>query len=333
MHNTAVIAVPPDHRLFAATDPAQAPKDRGRWNNPLQILPENVIADSGRNAPLDTHRKNTVCLEEFAGLLEKIAPAHLAEQWDNCGLQVGSPKWKIKKIWIALDPLISVMEAAVRHHVDLVITHHPLIFKPIQYIDLETPIGKVIATAIENRTAVYAAHTNLDIAAGGVNDSLAEKIGLQQLIPMVETQTGAGGDAPDGDTVVGIGRIGVLDPPRPMRQWIDEMKSRLGLQKVRVAGNYDQIINRAAVCSGSGGSLLGPFLNSDAQVYISGDLRYHDARAVEDAGRAFIDIGHFASEHIILETLVNKLTLAVEKMGWHVQIESCMLEKDPFELI
>jgi dinuclear metal center YbgI/SA1388 family protein len=277
--------------------------------------------------------KKTALLEDIAGLLEKIAPLHLAEDWDNCGLQVGSAKWKIQKIWVALDPLLSVLEAAVRHHVDLVVTHHPLMFKPLKHIDLETPQGKAIAMTLENRTAVYAAHTNLDSAEGGLNDLLARKIGLDSLIPMIPSQSGAGGDAAGADTVEGIGRIGELAPPRSMHQWIGEIKSCFGLQKVRVAGHYDQIIHRAAVCSGSGGSLLNTFLSSDAQVYVSGDMRYHDARAVEDAGRAFIDIGHFASEHIILETLVNKLTLAVQKAGWHVQIESCVIEKDPFELI
>ena len=75
------------------------------------------------------------------------------------------------------------------------------------------------------------------------------------------------------------------------------------------------------------------FLSSDADVFVTGDLRYHDARAVEDAGRAFIDIGHFASEHIILDALTAKLTAAVQKAGWDVKIEACMIEKDPFEVL
>ncbi len=282
---------------------------------------------------MNTQAKETVRLEDVARLLEKIAPAHLAEDWDNCGLQVGSTQWKIKKIWVALDPLLPVMEEAARHQVDMLITHHPLIFNPLKRIDLETPEGKVIAAALENRIAVYTAHTNLDIAAGGINDLLAQKIGLHHLVPMVEAKTGNNSDEPVDAMGVGIGRIGQLEPPRSLHQWIVDIKKSFGLQKVRVAGNLDQVIQRAAVCSGSGGSLLSDFLNSDAQVFVSGDLRYHDARAVEDAGRAFIDIGHFASEHIILDKLEKKLGSAVENLNWNVQIESCKIEKDPFELV
>ncbi|MGD9247897.1 MAG: Nif3-like dinuclear metal center hexameric protein, partial [Desulfobacteraceae bacterium] len=97
---------------------------------------------------MNTHAKKTVRVEDVACLLEKIAPAHLAEDWDNCGLQVGSMGWEIKKIWVALDPLLAVIEAAIRNNVDLVITHHPLIFDGVKRIDVETIVGKTIAAAV-----------------------------------------------------------------------------------------------------------------------------------------------------------------------------------------
>ena len=282
---------------------------------------------------MNTHAKMTVRVEDVAFLLDKIAPAHLAEDWDNCGLQVGSMRWKIKKIWVALDPLLSVIEEAIHHKVDMVITHHPLIFNAVKNIDLETIEGKVIAAAVVNRTAIYTAHTNLDMAVGGINDLLATKIGLNHLTPMVEAKPTAGSDETTRDTGVGIGRLGHLAQPKTVPQLIGDIKKCFGLQNVRVAGNVQQMVRQVAVCSGSGGSLMDAFLKSDAQVFVTGDLRYHDARAVEDAGRAFIDIGHFASEHIVLEALVRKLTSVVENLGWDVQIESCRIEKDPFELL
>jgi dinuclear metal center YbgI/SA1388 family protein len=302
-------------------------------HKPLEILPKNAVFINRRNTPLNTHAKKTVRVEDVACLLEKIAPAHLAEDWDNCGLQVGSMGWEIKKIWVALDPLLAVIEAAIRNNVDLVITHHPLIFDGVKRIDIETIVGKTIAAAVANRTAIYSAHTNLDSAAGGINDLMATKIGLHHLTPMVGAKPAAGGHETTCDAGVGMGRIGHLAQPKTVLQWIDDIKKCFGLQKVRVAGNVEQVVRQAAVCSGSGGSLVEIFLKSDAQVFVTGDLRYHDARAVEDAGRAFIDIGHFASEHIILDALVRNLTSAAESSGWDVQIESCMTEKDPFELL
>jgi GTP cyclohydrolase I len=273
-------------------------------------------------------------VEDIAGLLEKIAPVHLSEEWDNCGLQVGSTQWEVKKIWVALDPLMTVVEDAGRRGVDMVITHHPLIFKALKCIELDSPEGKVIASAINHRIAIYAAHTNLDSAAGGINDVLAQKIGLGNLRPMIMPKGCRSSDEAAGESaMVGIGRIGDLSEPVTVRQWIGDIKKCFGIQHVKAAGNIDRIVHRAAVCSGSGGSLMDTFLSSDADVFVTGDLRYHDARAVEDASRTFIDIGHFASDHIILDALTATLTCAVQNTGWDVNIESCMIEKDPFEVL
>lgn len=283
---------------------------------------------------MNTIKKKRVGVEDIARLLEQIAPAHLSEAWDNCGLQVGSTQWEVKKIWVALDPLAKVIEDAGRCSVDMVITHHPLIFKALKRIELESTEGKVIASAINHRIAIYAAHTNLDSAAGGINDVLARKIGLDNLCPLLMPKDCLRSDeASCTHETVGIGRIGDLSEPVTVKQWIDDIKKYFGIQHVKVAGNIDRMVHRAAVCSGSGGSLVDTFLSSDADVFVTGDLRYHDARAVEDAGRTFIDIGHFASEHIILEVLTAKLTSAVQKAGWNVKIESCMIEKDPFAVV
>lgn len=269
-----------------------------------------------------------VRVADMVGLMEKIAPAFLAESWDNCGLQVGDLRWPVKKVWVALDPLFSVIDAAAGQDVDLVITHHPLIFMPLRTIDLDRPEGKIIAAALNSRTAIFAAHTNLDSARDGINDELARKIGLDKLVPLVPADPSVSA----ADTM-GMGRVGRLKPPltvAALAQWI---KKQLGLAEVKVAGQCDRMVGKVAVCSGSGGSLLGSFLDSAAEVFVTGDSRYHDARTVEAAGRALIDIGHFASEHIMIDMLCRLLDRAVAEAGWNVRIEGCQLERDPFELI
>lgn len=117
----------------------------------------------------------------FIDVLNRIAPVHLAEAWDNVGLQLGSRQWPVKKIWTALDPLPEVVAKAIENDVDLLVTHHPLFFKPINNIDCETPVGRIVQMASSSQLAVYSAHTNLDSAPGGVNDVLAERIGLHPL--------------------------------------------------------------------------------------------------------------------------------------------------------
>ncbi len=113
--------------------------------------------------------------------MEIIAPSWLAEEWDNVGLQIGKNNWPVRTIWIALDPTPQVVDDASRNGVDLLITHHPLIFQPLRSIQLESPEGSIIQTALQAQMAIFSAHTNFDNVNHGLNDALARRIGLEDL--------------------------------------------------------------------------------------------------------------------------------------------------------
>ena len=277
---------------------------------------------------------------DIIGIAEELAPRELAEPWDNIGLQVGSREWPVKNIWVALDPLPQVVMAACRADVDLLITHHPLIFKPLKSIDCTTPAGDIIQSALQHRLTIFSAHTNLDAAAGGVNDTLAHHIGLNDVSVLKKNPQSAGriveGDAsvePAPLAVQGLGRTGNLPKATTLASLAREVKKRLNLNSVAIAGDPELPVNKVALCSGSGASLLGDFFASGAQVYISGDLRYHDARDVEMADRGLIDIGHFASEHLIVEVLAGELANRLAESGAEVAVEACQLEQDPFKTL
>ena len=140
-------------------------------------------------------------LGEVIDVVDEMVPGALAEDWDNSGLQVGDRHWHVKRVWVALDPLPEVIAAAGASGVDLLITHHPLIFKPLSMIDTRTMEGAAVQQALAHQVAVFSAHTNLDRTYEGVNDVLAAKIGLDDIrpLPMESAQ-----DAP------GFGRIGKL---------------------------------------------------------------------------------------------------------------------------
>jgi len=262
--------------------------------------------------------------------MESLAPAALAEEWDNSGLQIGHNDWPVKKVWLALDPGIQVIESACRDSIDLLIAHHPLIFKPLKFVNLNSPVGKIIQIAIQNQLSVFSAHTNLDKVTNGINDVLAYKIGLKNIA--VLENSGKGNKLRDSEKEYGLGRVGNLDDTIGLSALAMKIKERLGLTTLRVAGNTDLMVTRAAVCCGSGSSLMNHFFSSGAQVFISGDFKYHDARDAEAMNLGLIDIGHFASEHLILEVLVGRLREKFTKLNFDVSIKACKLEKDPFVL-
>ncbi|WP_082233812.1 Nif3-like dinuclear metal center hexameric protein [Halobacillus massiliensis] len=129
----------------------------------------------------------TVTVREIVNQLEKLAPKKFAFEWDNVGLQVGSLDQPVENVMVTLDVLEEVVDEAVEKNVNLIIAHHPLLFKKLNQIDFSTPKGRVIRKLIQNDISVYASHTNLDIADGGVNDALAELIGLRDIKPLIET--------------------------------------------------------------------------------------------------------------------------------------------------
>jgi dinuclear metal center YbgI/SA1388 family protein len=123
----------------------------------------------------------TATVAQFIRILDRMAPLRLAESWDNVGLQVGNRKWPVKKVWTALDPLPEVVAMACKNNVDLLVTHHPLFFKPVKNLDCDSPLGGIAEMALSRQLAIFSAHTNLDSAAGGVNDVLAGRVGLNQV--------------------------------------------------------------------------------------------------------------------------------------------------------
>lgn len=277
-------------------------------------------------------------VSDIISVLDSIAPPTLAEAWDNVGLQVGDRERTVKQIWVALDPTYQVVKAACRQKVDLLITHHPLLFKPLQSLDFRTPVGSIIDLAVRHHLAIFSAHTNLDSTLGGINDILAARIGLSDLKPLAEFQSD-NQNRYDVDPLVasaqgaGIGRVGSLDAALDLISLAGRIKHKLKLRYVKLSGDPALPVKKVAICSGSGASLLAEFFASGAQVFISGDMRYHDARDVEASHLGLIDIGHFASEHLIVEVLAQKLAGIFTDSKMNLNVKACDIEKDPFTVL
>ena len=268
-------------------------------------------------------------LGDILELVNKIAPFDIAEKWDNCGLQAGNLNWEVKRVIIGLDASLSLMEAAQDNRCDLVLTHHPLMLHPEKSIDFNKMPGKAVAISARDKINIVSAHTNLDKASDGLNDYFADKIGMQKKeIFYIEEFSDIPNDQP-----IGFGRIGYLEKRISLKQLSKTVKEKLALNHLRVIGNMDLPIHSIAVCTGSGGSFVDTFLKSNADVYITGDIKYHEARLVEENSKALIDVGHFGSEYIAIDLLFEKLSQAVNKAGLNIEIKKFKKEKDPFIIV
>ncbi|MDO9067646.1 MAG: Nif3-like dinuclear metal center hexameric protein [Deltaproteobacteria bacterium] len=363
---------------------------------------------------------------DILGIINKIAPASLAEGWDNPGLQVGDPGAEVNRIMVALDPTSDVIASAISSSCQLLVTHHPLIFKPLKSISATTSQGNLVHAAIRAGLSIVSLHTNYDVVSGGLNDLLAKKIGLSgcaplqitsaqelvklvlfvptdhieqmrsALLPYVESQgnysdcsfstIGEGTYTPlDGAEpyigVVGIpqrvseqrlemlvergnlpravkalmaahpyeepaydiysllnegkkqglGRIGHLSETVSLADFAAQIKSVLNSAGLRYVGDPSSRVSKVAICCGSGASLLREAFRTGADILVTGDVKYHDARDAQDIGIALIDAGHFSTEIIMVAEMAERIGTALHASGYKdCQVIQCCTETDPF---
>lgn len=358
----------------------------------------------------------SVSCQTIIDMLEKFAPASLAESWDNIGLLVGYPEQPVKGIVVALDVDSDSIDFALSCGANLIVSHHPVIFKGITSLRQDTQQGNLLCRLIENQIAVITAHTNLDSAHGGVNDALATAIGLEQVIPLqrnhaerlyklavyvpeqqLELVRTAMGDAGAGhlgvyshcsfsvkgegvflplagavpfigeqgtmervseykiETIVsetvrrqviaamlaahpyeevaydlyalenkgnvcGLGRIGVLKQPMKLHEFAIMVKECLQVSTVKIAGHLDDMITTVAVCGGSGADLIAQATEAGADVFVTGDVKYHEVQQAISMGLSLIDAGHFATEYPVLKCLTTYLSQHLDKVADNIPI-------------
>ncbi|OFZ54261.1 MAG: Nif3-like dinuclear metal center hexameric protein [Bdellovibrionales bacterium RIFOXYB2_FULL_36_6] len=267
-------------------------------------------------------------VKNILALMHEIAPFDLSEDWDNSGLQVGTMDGNVTKILIGLDVSLPLLNIAKKEKFDLIITHHPLLFHPEKSIDFGRMPGKAIAIAAKQDISIISLHTNIDKARGGLNDYFASRIGLKKTIPLLKHRSANGIEHEQS----GIGRVGHLDKKLILSELINQIKEKLNLPYLRVTGDINLTVEKLAICTGSGGSLIENFLISDAEVFITGDVKYHDARRVEEYSKVIIDIGHFGSELMVIDLFFERLTLAFYNAGLNIKIQKYNEEKDPFTI-
>lgn len=238
---------------------------------------------------------------EIRQLIDKLTakyPLDLQEDWDNSGLQIGSLDRELKGILISLDLEDEGIEFAIKNNCNLIITHHPYLFKDTKSIDFSDSFYKRLENVVKNDITVYALHTNLDKAYDGLNDNLCDILRLENTRVL------------ELDKEIGLGRFGEISSTKAC-DFAEFVKEKLNANKLVCYGNLDREIRNIAVCGGAGSSLFEDALVRDCDLMITGDVSYHMGMDYGDRGLVIIDPGHFASEnHIIykLEDEINKMT-------------------------
>ncbi|WP_028307573.1 Nif3-like dinuclear metal center hexameric protein [Desulfitibacter alkalitolerans] len=361
--------------------------------------------------------------------IEKIAPKKLAYDWDNVGLLVGNPKGETDKILVSLDVNEQVVDEAIELRAGMIISHHPLIFKPIKNILWDNPMGAVLKKLIQNEISVYAAHTNLDLCRGGVNQALFEKLGLGHgeilkvesieklfkfvvFVPMSHVEqvklsmgnagagwignyshcsfgtTGIGSFKPlEGsspyvgrtgeieeveemrlETIVpekllnkvlkavikahpyeevaydlyplansgeeyGLGLIGIYTNPLSKNEFLKMLKECLQAPVLKIAGSLPEKIEKVGVCGGSGGTIINNAAIKGAQVFVTGDVSYHQAQEAENLGVCVIDAGHGITERLIVPIFASNLDNELQNQKANVEVIVSKVNNEPWTYI
>lgn len=371
--------------------------------------------------------KSAQRIQDLVGLVHSLYAPELAEEWDNVGLQVGDPGAPLERVMVALDPGVRAVEAAREAGAQALVTHHPLLFRPLSRLTPETAVGKALWMAVRDEVAIVSAHTNLDCAVDGLNSWLAARLGVQHAVPLQPVDgdylklivfipvgheqavgqalfaAGAGqigaydecsfrsrgegtfraghgskpfigepGRSEQTDEVrletivpkrklarvlekmqkahpyeevaydlvplqnqvpgAGLGRIGRLARKIPAEEFAARVKGALGCDHLRMSGPRNASVHKVALCGGSGVGLLAAAHRLGADVLVTGDVKYHDARQAEELGIVLIDAGHFATEQLMVEQVAEALQKAARQRQWEVDFEIFTGEQDPFRL-
>ena len=229
-------------------------------------------------------------VKDIIRVIEDFAPLSIQEKWDNSGLCIGSPEDSVNGVLLGLDCTPELVDEAVACGADMIVTHHPLIFSGLKRISGEDPVSSAVMKAVKAGIAIYAAHTNADKVLAGVSGAMAARLGLKNVSVLDEDGEGTG-----------LGVVGDLPEPLTAMQAVALVKERFSLKVVKSSRPVDGVITRVAMCGGSGGSLIGAARAAGAQLYISGDISYHNFFTQE--GFMLMDIGHYESEIEIVDIL------------------------------
>lgn len=237
----------------------------------------------------------TIC--EF---LEMFAPVRLAADWDNVGLLVGDRQARLARAMTCLTITPASADEAIAGNADLIISHHPLPFRARNRLTTDDVAGRLLLQLIRAGIAIYSPHTAFDSAAAGINQRLAEGLGLEQIRPLIS-------DEDEDEPEAGTGRYGMLVDGSTLGTVAHRLKEFLHLDQIKVVGKDDAPVRRVAVACGSAGQFVEEARNAGCHLLVTGETSFHTCLEAEATGIGLLLTGHYASERFALEQLADLL--------------------------
>jgi dinuclear metal center YbgI/SA1388 family protein len=271
--------------------------------------------------------EHPLTLREVLQVVEGLYPPDTAQSWDRVGLVTGDPDQPVRRVHLAIDPTLAVIEEARELGADLLLTHHPLLLRGVHSVATTSAKGASVTHLVVGDVALYVAHTNADVAADGVGAALAAACGLAATEPLTLSEAQP------------LGRVGDLAGPVALRAFVERLASRLpsAAGGLPVAGPPDAVVRRVALLGGAGDDLFDAVRASGAEVYVTADLRHHPALEAREEARGgppyLVDAGHWASEQVWLAVAEAALRAALGERATRVETHVSTVRTDPWTFV
>jgi len=260
-------------------------------------------------------------IQDVCKFLETFAPLALAEAWDNVGLLVGDDTGSVERIMTCLTVTPDSAKEAIEKGAELVVSHHPLPFRPLKTLTNEDTAGRLLWSLASNQISIYSPHTAFDSTTKGINQSLAEGLQLQEIRPLIESA--------ELGPKLGTGRWGQVPGDHNLQQLAARIKDFLGLDEVRVCGDLSMDVTNVAVACGSAGQFLPDARRADCDVLLTGEATFHTCLEAEATRVGLVLVGHYASERFAIERLADVLNAEFDQVdSW-----ASTRESDPLQTV
>lgn len=281
---------------------------------------------------MEDRKKGIITVADVTELIEDAVPVSLQESWDNSGLLIGFPEKHVKKVITCLEITEAVADEAVAAGADMIVSHHPLIFSGIRKLSYDSSEDRAVMKLVSNGISVYSCHTPFDKVRGGNNDIIAERLGLSSVKNLRGDDVVSPSKMAENRDEADIGRTGRFRKPLTYMQAIELAANQLNMsiRQLRACGNLNTEITSVGICTGAGADMAEMAADAGCQLFITGDVKYHEAQVAAARGICLLDAGHYGTEKFFAQAMRELLE---KKLAGKAEVVESAVNIDPFNIL